>query len=120
MSECAHEDGMAIGRRLHHASRGDVGGGACAVLDHHVLAQDLAHRNSYEARHGVHRAAGRKAHQQLDRPVRPGLCPGRAHDGCSQHRGGTGKKGAALDHRESPVVIVVLVGLVIASPMCRK
>ncbi len=43
------------------------------ILDHDLLAEDLAHARAHDARDGVDRAARRKGHDKVDRPRRPAL-----------------------------------------------
>ncbi|MNN55412.1 hypothetical protein D3C81_1702850 [compost metagenome] len=66
----AEADGIAVRRGLGHGVHADIAARAGAVLDHHRLAQFLAHALAYRARHQVGGAAGSVGHDKADRPGR--------------------------------------------------
>ena len=63
----ASDDAVAVRRLLGDIVDGDVAAGAGAVLDHHVLAEQLAERRADDARRGVGAAAGLEADHGGDR-----------------------------------------------------
>ena len=73
-----NEHGVAIGRRVLQGLGRDAPAGAGLGFHHHRGAQRGGQLFGHGARRGVDRAAGGKAHQQLDRA---GLCLGRAQAG---------------------------------------
>ena len=72
-AELAEIEGVAVGRRAHHAADADAAAGAADVLDDHRLAERLPQPIVQDARDGVGRAAGRERHDHGDRPRRIGL-----------------------------------------------
>ena len=62
---------VAVRRGLRDRVGADDGRAADAVLDHHLLAEPLAHLDGDDARDGVGAGAGGKRHDHLDRPVGP-------------------------------------------------
>jgi hypothetical protein len=88
-AEMADTDGVAVGRRGHHAADPDRATGAGDVLDQHRLAERGAHALAEHARQHVGRAAGGERHDDGDRAVRVALrrsrCDHRGHR--ENHRG---------------------------------
>ena len=77
----AHQQRVAVGRRLGDDVVADDGAGAGAVIDHHLLAELLGEFLRDDAADDVGAAARRRRHDQPDRAVRVilRLCAG--HDG---------------------------------------
>ena len=63
------QHGVAVGRRGDRGLRCDIAAGAGAVLDHELLAEMVGQRLRHDARHGVDRAARRKAVDEAHRMV---------------------------------------------------
>ena len=63
----AHDQRVAVGRRLGHQVGADVAARAGTVLDDDRLAQRAAHLLGQHAGHGVERAAGRVRHHEAQR-----------------------------------------------------
>ena len=111
------QEGVAVRRRAGDRLGRDAAVAADAVLDDELLAERLAEPAAREPRHDVDVAAGRERHQDLGRPLRPGLGRGRRRGAkpCDGERrdGGepTGRscEGAVSNHRRTftcPVVPV--------------
>ena len=83
----AHQQRVAVGRRLGDRLGGDVAARARLVLDDHALLERRRHRHRDRTRDRVGGAARRRADQKLDRPrgviigVRRGDCEADAEGG---------------------------------------
>jgi hypothetical protein len=75
----AEHELVAVGRRLHYASRAHHSTGAADVLDDHLLAQDLGQAAADDASEHIGSAAGSERNHHGQRPVRPDLRGGRTN-----------------------------------------
>ncbi|MNV22649.1 hypothetical protein D3C71_1136310 [compost metagenome] len=89
----AHDQRVAVGRRLGHQIGADVAARARPVFHDHGLAERTAHLFGQHAGHGVQRAAGRVRDDEADRLGRE--IGGLGQRGCGERQGG-GKRHGAL------------------------
>jgi hypothetical protein len=74
---------MTVGRRPRHRLSAKIAGGAWLVPDYRLLAPDVGEPRRDEAAANVGRDAGRKRHDEADKPCRPRL---RAGGAPAEHR----------------------------------
>ncbi|MNS48014.1 hypothetical protein D3C72_805710 [compost metagenome] len=88
----AHDQRVAVGRRLGHQIGADIAARARPVLHDHGLAERTAHLFGQHAGHGVQRAAGRVRHDKADRLGRE--ISGLRQGGRAERQGGGQRHGA--------------------------
>ena len=100
-------EGAAVGLGGGYDLRADVGGRARAVVDHHLLAQRLAHGLGHGAGQHVGAAAGRVRHDPAQRLVGQRLGGGPGGGRCGG-AGGDGFEKRSAVHGLSPVDIILI------------
>ena len=97
----AEHHGVAVGRRIGDALGAGHAAGAADVLDHHLLAEDLAHARADHAAEHVGRTAGGERDHHGDRPGRIVLGAGVAVSADEAGQYG----GQDLEHVVSSIVV---------------